>query len=365
MLVIDGATVERLLPMADAVDLMRDTFRRYSAGRVVQPVRHMVRSPSGEVLAVMPAYVGPPAATSPEVGSPGAVPPGAGAPGAGSPGTESSPLSDSYAGYGLKTVLIKPDNASRGLPVHIGMVLVFDPETGMPAALIDAAALTAIRTAAASAAATDALARPEAAVLAILGAGVQARSHLRAMCAVRKPKEVRVWNHRVPSARTFADWARDRLDLTVTVAATVSDAVADADVICTVTAAREPLLPAAAVAPGAHVNAVGSSFADRRELAGDLVARCAVFVDSRESAHAEAGDLLLAAREGHFDTGAIRAEIGEVLRGAHPGRSGPEEITLFKSLGLAAQDVVAGFAVYRRAVAAGAGEEVAMRGDGS
>lgn len=351
MIVIDGSTVWRLLPMVDAVELMRDTFRRYSGGRVVQPVRHMVRSPSGEVLAVMPAHVAPP--------EPGVVTAGAATAGA----AQRQP--DPHAGFGLKTVLIKPDNAARGLPVHVGLVLVFDPETGTPAALIDAAALTAIRTAAASAAATDALARPDAAVLTILGAGVQARSHLRAMCAVRRPEKVRVWNHRAQSARAFADWARERLDVDVTVAATVPDAVADADVICTVTAAREPLLPAAPVAAGAHINAVGSSFADRRELAGDLVARCAVFVDSRESAHAEAGDLLLAAREGHFHPGAIAAELGEVLNGGHPGRSGPDEITLFKSLGLAAQDVVAGFAVYRRAVADGAGDRVELRGDGS
>ncbi|QDY07991.1 ornithine cyclodeaminase family protein [Micromonospora sp. HM134] len=337
MIVIDGGTVRRLLPMADAVDLMRDTFRRYSGGRVVQPVRHMVRSPGGEVLAVMPAHVAAP-----------------------DPGT-----AQPHAGYGLKTVLIKPDNADRGLPVHVGLVLVFDPDTGLPAALIDAAALTAIRTAAASAAATDALARPDATVLAVLGAGVQARSHLRAIAVVRPVKEVRVWNHRPASAHALADWARDQLDLDVTVAGTVPAAVADADVICTVTAACEPVLPAAPVAAGTHINAVGSSFAHRRELAGDLVGRCAVFVDSRESARAEAGDLLLAAREGHFRIEAVRAEVGEVLGGDHPGRSSAGEITLFKSLGLAAQDVVTGFAVYRRAVAAGVGQRVELRGDGS
>ncbi|WKU07093.1 ornithine cyclodeaminase family protein [Micromonospora sp. HUAS LYJ1] len=336
MIVIDGETVRRLLPMADAVELMRDTFRRYSGGRVVQPVRHMVRSPGGEVLAVMPAHVAAPEATA-----------------------------QPDAGYGLKTVLIKPDNAARGLPVHVGLVLVFDPDTGLPAALIDAAALTAIRTAAASAAATDALARPDATVLAVLGAGVQARSHLRAMGAVRPVKEVRVWNHRPASAHALADWARDQLDLDVTVADTVPAAVADADVICTVTAADEPVLSAAPVAEGAHINAVGSSFAHRRELAGDLVGRCAVFVDSRESARAEAGDLLLAAREGHFRIEAVRAEVGEVLGGHHPGRSSTGEITLFKSLGLAAQDVVSGFAVYQRAAAAGAGQRVELRGDGS
>lgn len=347
MIVIDGATVRRLLPMADAVDLMRDTFRRYSAGRVVQPVRHMVRSPTGEVLAVMPAHVAAPdPGGSADQGDPGAA-------------------AESCAGYGLKTVLITPDNAARGLPVHVGLVLIFDPETGLPAALIDAAALTAIRTAAASAAATDALARPDAAVLALLGAGVQARSHLRAIGAVRPVKEVRVWNHRPASARALADWARDQLDLDVTIADTVPAAVADADVICTVTAACEPVLTAASVAAGAHINAVGSSFAHRRELAGDLVGRCAVFVDSRESARAEAGDLLLAAREGHFRIEAVRAEVGEVLRGDHPGRSSVGEITLFKSLGLAAQDVVAGFAVYQRAAGTGAGERVEMRGDGS
>ncbi|MFB9928433.1 ornithine cyclodeaminase family protein [Amycolatopsis halotolerans] len=318
MIVLNPADVRELLPMADAVDLMRTAFRAFSDGAVEQPVRHMVHSPSGDVLAVMPAHV-----------------------------------SEGEYGFGLKAVSVVPENAERGLPVHAGLVLVFDHATGQPCALASGAAITAIRTAAASAAATDALARPDASTLAILGSGVQARSHLEAMTIVRPPKTVSVWNHRRETAERFAEWAGERVDCPVEVCATAAEAASGADVVCTVTASAEPVLAVADA--GAHLNAVGSSFPDARELTGELVGRCRVFADSRESATRESGDLLAAVAEGHFAMDRIQAEIGEVLAGRHPGRESADEVTLFKSLGLAAQDVYSGLLLHRRAAATGIG----------
>jgi ornithine cyclodeaminase/alanine dehydrogenase-like protein (mu-crystallin family) len=320
VIVLDPAEVRELLPMADAVELMRTAFRAFSGGAVEQPVRHMVRSPAGDVLAVMPAHVG-----------------------------------EGEHGFGLKAVSIVPANAGRGLPVHAGLVLVFDPKTGQPCALASGAAITAIRTAAASAVATDALARPDASTLAILGSGVQARSHLEAMAIVRPPKAVSVWNHRRETAERFAEWAAERIACPVEVCATAAEAASGADVVCTVTASAEPVLAAADVAAGAHLNAVGSSFPGARELTGELVGRCRVFTDSRESAARESGDLLIAVAEGHFAMDGIQAEIGEVLAGGHPGRGSADEVTLFESLGLAAQDVYSGLVLHRRAVATGIG----------
>jgi ornithine cyclodeaminase/alanine dehydrogenase-like protein (mu-crystallin family) len=319
-LLLNAAETRAALPMPAAIETMRTALREFSDGQVVQPLRHMVRSPGGDVLAVMPAWA--------------------------------------PAGFGLKTVVIKPGNPDRGLPAHLGLVTVFDPVSGVPLAVMDGAVITAIRTAAVSAVATDALARPDARVLAVLGAGVQAREHLRAMLAVRTPSVIRVWNHRPERARELAAWAAAELDVAVTPVGTVKEAAFDADIVCATTASPTPILESGVIADGAHVNAVGSSFPDRRELTGDLIGRAAVFVDSRASALAEAGDLVLAFAEGAAEPSVVRAEVGEVLLGRHPGRITPGEITVFKSLGLAVEDVLAGFEAYRRALAAGVGRSV-------
>lgn len=330
MIVLDADAVRALHPMSESIDLMRRALRAFSAGRTVQPQRAMVSGAPCEVLAVMPAYVEP-----------------------------TTELPD--AGHGLKVIAIKPGNPARGLDAHLGLVLVFDDETGMPAALMDGATVTAVRTAAVSAVATDLLADPAADVLAVLGAGVQARSHLEAMAQVRELRIAKVWSRRPEQARELATWAAERgLPFPVEAVGTVAAATVDAGVICTVTASPEPVLEVGHVRPGAHINAVGSSFPDRREVAGELVARCSVFVDSRASALLEAGDLRIPIQQGLLGPEAIRAEVGEVLLGRAPGRRTPLEITLFKSLGLAVEDVVAGFAVYARARDQGLGTTVRL-----
>ncbi|MGM1058016.1 ornithine cyclodeaminase family protein [Saccharothrix sp. Mg75] len=310
---LDGDAVRELLPMSAAIPLMRDALRSFSAGRVNQPVRTVVPGAGGDLLAVMPAFV---------------------------------PFGDGRGVFGVKAIAVKPGNPARCLDPHPGLVLVLDPDTAVPLAVVDGTSLTAIRTAAVSAVATDALARPDAGVLALLGSGTQARAHLTALALVRDLREVRVWSRDPDRARAFAEWA---VGHPVVRAASVAEAVAGADLICTTTSSPTPLLGAGEVAAGAHVNAVGAVFPDRRELAGDLVGRARVFVDSRESALVESGDLLSAMAEGHFAASDIRAEIGEVLLGGHPGRGGDDEVTVFESLGLAVEDVVAARYVCERA----------------
>jgi ornithine cyclodeaminase/alanine dehydrogenase-like protein (mu-crystallin family) len=336
MLVLDADAVRRLHPMEESIALMRTALQKFSSGAVIQPQRAMLRTPDGDAFAVMPAVVT-----------------------AGDQAEEAA----GRGGFGVKVVAVKPGNPALGFPAILGLVLVLD-ERGVPDALMDGGAVTAIRTAAASGAATDLLAREDASTLALLGSGVQARSHLEAMAAVRSLSRVRVWSRDPDRARAFADEAA-AFPFPVEPADTVARATADADIICTVTGSVEPLLLDGHVATGAHINAVGSSFPDHRELSGALVARCSVYVDSRTAAQAEAGDLLLAAAEGHIPAGAVGAEVGEVLLGLAPGRRKPEETTLFKSLGMAVEDVVAGLDIARRARDLSIGVEVPFLDPGS
>lgn len=329
MRILDDAAVRELFPMPAAIEVVREALRSSSSGSVRQPLRTMLPGAGGDVFAVMPAHV--PLRGEQERGV-----------------------------FGLKAIAVKPDNPSRGLHPHLGLVLVLDPDTAVPSAIVDATSLTAIRTAAASAAATAVLARPDAGVLALLGSGAQARTHLEAVGLVRELREVRVWSRNPEHARAFADDVRGTLPMPVRCAATAAEAVAGADIICTTTASSEPLITSADVADGAHINAVGAVFPDRRELAGDLVARAGIFADSRESALAEAGDLLLAADEDCFRAPDIRAEIGEVLLAEHPGRTGDEEVTVFESLGLAAEDILSAHHIHDRAVQLGIGARAGL-----
>ncbi len=332
MLVLDGAAVRALFPMEAAIAEMRTALARYSAGEVVQPLRMVVRAPDRtNLLALMPAWTGP----------------SAGAAG----GREA---------LGLKAVAIFPGNPAHGLDVHQGAVTMFDPETGVPTATLDAATVTEIRTAAVSGVATDALALPSAGDLAILGAGVQARSHLEAMATVRPLRRVRVWSRTATHAQAFADWAGTRFGQPVEVCATPAAALAGADLACTTLACVEPVVEAAMLAPGLHLNAVGACVPSARELTTDAVAAATVIVDSRESALGEAGDLLIPIHAGALDPSHIAAELGEVLLGRHPGRTLPEEITLFKSLGLAIEDVTAGAYIQHAARAQGLGTDAPL-----
>ena len=256
--------------------------------------------------------------------------------------------------FALKSICIMPGNPARGLDAHQGTVTLFDGSTGAPTAILDASALTAVRTAAVSAVATRVLAREDARVLAVLGAGVQARAHLRALSTVREFSEVRVYARSAEHARALADGG-------ATVASSAEEAVRGADVVVLATSAREPVVSRDWLATGAHVNAIGASVASSRELDVDTVAASALFCDSRESLRNEAGEFRLAIEQGAI-TGEdhVRAELGEVLAGMAPGRTSPEELTLFRSLGLAVEDLGAAETAVARARKLGLGVEVEL-----
>ncbi len=332
MRILDRTQVERLLPIETATGLMAEAMRRYSAGLIDQPLRTILRPQRDDgLLGTMPCHVAP------------------------------SGPDDPLHGYGVKAMVLKPDNPRRGLDLHNGLVVVFDPETGAPLALMDAGAVTAVRTAAVSAVATDALAAEDCETLAILGAGVQARAHLRAMLHVRPGiKKLRTWSRTPEHARAFAEWAGGVFGGGVEVAEEPGAAVTGADLVCSTLACREPVVRAAHLADGVHVNAVGASFRDHREYFADAVARAALFVDSRQSALSESGDIAAPLAQGLIGPEHILAELGEILLGRHPGRTRADQITLYKSLGLAAQDVVAGLAIARAAQAQQVGFEVAL-----
>jgi len=241
-----------------------------------------------------------------------------------------------YAGaLGAKLVAFYPNN--QGIPSHHAMILLFRPETGEPLATMDGRLITEMRTAAGSAVATRLLARPEAAVLGILGSGVQARSHLEAMRLVRTFRDVRVW-----SPRNAAAFARQ---FGIRATASAEEAVRGADVVVVATTSKTPVLSGAWLAAGTHINAVGAPRPTWRELDDEALRKAKLYVESREAATAESGDVIA--------SGKIFAEIGEVVMGARPGRQSPDEITLYKSVGVAVQDVVSADLVYRTAVRAG------------
>jgi alanine dehydrogenase len=325
MLVIDAAAVRELFPMTAAIEEMREALMRYSARTIVQPLRTVLHAPDGGgMLGAMPAWAGP------------------------------------DRGFGIKTVTIHPGNPARGLDTHQGTVTMFDRETGVPSAVLDAATITEIRTAAVSAVATEALAAPDAGNLAVLGAGTQARSHLEAMAALRPLRRIRLWNRTREHAEALAAWAGTRFGPPVEVTGSVTDAMVDADLVCTTLACVEPVISKDMLAPGVHLNAVGACLPTTRELDTGAVAAATVFADSRESALAEAGDLVIPIGAGDLTADHLVAEVGEVLLDRHPGRSRPDEITLFKSLGLAIEDVVAGSYIERQALLRGLGTQAML-----
>lgn len=325
MLIVDGATVRRLLPMDRCIDLMADALAALARHEAVNPLRAVLSLPFADsALAVMP-------------------------------GAQAAPPS-----FGVKVISIFPQNREAGLETHLGFVLLFEADHGRPIALVDAGEVTAIRTAAVSGAATRVLARPEAGDLAILGSGTQARTHLEAMRAVRPIGRVRAWSPNAGRLAAFAAEASARHGITVETVGNARAAVEGADIICTLTAAREPIVEGEWLAPGTHLNAVGSALPTARELDAEAVRRARLFVDRRESALHESGDVLLAMRDGAITAEHIVAELGEVLTGAAAGRSSDEQITLFKSLGLAVEDVAAAGAVVEAARAEGAGTTISL-----
>jgi ornithine cyclodeaminase/alanine dehydrogenase-like protein (mu-crystallin family) len=269
----------------------------------------------------------------------------------------------SGAVFALKAICVMPDNPARGLDAHQGTVTLFDGETGVPTAILDASAITAIRTAAVSAVATGLLAPAGARTLAILGAGVQGRAHLEALAPLRGFEEVRVYAPTQAHAQALADQAGQAgLALAaVSAAASAEDAVRGADVVVTATSAREPVLAHSWLKPGAHVNAVGASTPRAREIDTATVAASALFCDSRESLRNEAGEFQLAIREGAIPGEEhVRAELGEVLAGSAPGRRDDAELTLFRSLGIAVEDLAAAVTAVAAARAKGLGTEAEL-----
>jgi ornithine cyclodeaminase/alanine dehydrogenase-like protein (mu-crystallin family) len=321
ILVISGADVRRMLTMERCIELIDATMRTVSRGGAQLPLRIGAGIPGGNVVAVMPGHM--------------------------------NARADAPAVAGAKVIAVFPNNSQRGLPSHSGVVVLFDVECGAPLAMVDATAITDLRTAAASAVATNALARADSTRLAIIGTGEQAAAHVYAMAVVRPLRSIKVWGRSQERAQEFAQRESAAAGVSIEVAATVQQAVADADIVCTTTSAREPILQGAWLRAGAHVNLVGASSAQAREADDDLVKRAAFFVDFRASALAQAGELL-----GAFGTRAsehIRAEIGEVLSGARPGRTNRDQVTVYKSLGIAAQDLAAAHYVYEYARRTGGG----------
>jgi ornithine cyclodeaminase len=328
VLVINQSEVPKFLPMAQCVDVMAQALETLSRGGAMLPLRTILRLPDGRnAFAVMPAFM-----ESPRV-------------------------------MGAKAVSVYPGNHGTALDSHQGAVLLFDTEHGSVLAVMDASSITAIRTAAVSAVATRALALPDASELAILGSAVQARTHVDSIRLVRPIRRVRIWSRNDEHAGEFAAWVRRRhRDLAVEVFANARDAVAGAHVVCTTTASREPVLMGEWISAGTHINAVGASAATARELDSSAVARSRFFVDRRESTLNESGDFLLAKRDGLIGDDHILAEIGEVLIGRHPGRTSADEITLFKSLGLAIEDLASAHHIYERAMREGGGTRVELGG---
>jgi ornithine cyclodeaminase len=263
---------------------------------------------------------------------------------------------------GLKAIAVFPGNEGTPLDSHQGIVVLFDPRSGAPSAIMDASSITAIRTAAVSGVATRALARSDAGDLAILGSGVQARTHLEAIGKVRQLRRVRAWSRSREHLAAYVRWARERLGVEVEPTASAREAVSGADLICTTTASATPVVEGAWVADGAHINAVGSSIPTTRELDTATVARSRLVVDRLESALNEAGDFLIPKHEGAIGDDHILGELGGLLAGSFQGRRTDSDVTIFKSLGLAIEDLAAAHHVLGKAEARGIGLVAALGG---
>jgi ornithine cyclodeaminase/alanine dehydrogenase-like protein (mu-crystallin family) len=260
----------------------------------------------------------------------------------------------------MKMVSVFNDNPGKGLPLIHALVVVVNAETGKPDAVMDGTYLTALRTGAASGAATDLLARDDARVAAVFGAGVQGRTQLAAVCTVRPIEEAWIYDIEPQRAETYAEEMGERIGATVNVARSPSEAVGPADVICTATTSSHPVFADVDVQPGTHINAVGAYTPQMREIPPETVLRAKVVIDHHEAALAEAGDLLIPMEQGLMSAGHIYAELGEIVAGDRPGRETVQEITLFKSVGVAVQDVAVAGAVLEAARKLGLGTRLAL-----
>ena len=314
VLIANQDQVSDLLPMHECIEVMQDALKMLAGGDAILPLRTMLVLPDGQnLMGLMPSYLG---------------------------GIQS---------VGVKVIAAFPSNYGTEYDTHQGVVLLFDTERGLLRAIVDGTAITAIRTAAVSGVATKLLARPDAGDLAIVGAGTQARAHLEAMLVVRDIRRVRVYSLPLEGAYQFARRESHRHGIEVEVKETAQEAVGGADIICTVTTAKEPVVKGEWVAPGAHINAVGAFTPTTRELDTAAVAQSRFYGDRRESTLSEAGEFLIPKNEGVIDESHIVGEIGEILVGKVQGRTSPGEITLFKSLGIAIEDLAAAHYVLNKA----------------
>lgn len=324
VLILNHAEVSELLTMRECIDCMSEALAALARGEAYQPLRMIVMPPgaAGD-MALMPSY-----------------------------------LSGDEPAYGLKAVCFFPENPEKGLDSHQGGVLLFSGQTGELMSVMSASAITAIRTAAVSGLATKLLAREDARELAIIGSGVQARAHLEAMATVRPIRRVRVASRRLDHARRFAEELGPKYEFPIEPVATIESAVREADIIVTASTAEEPIVKRNWIPKGAHLNVVGSSIPTTREIDSETVAAASLFVDRRESTVNEGGEYLFALREGKIGAQHIRGEIGELLIGSCSGRASPDEITMFKSLGLAIEDLASARFLYEKAARLGAGSWV-------
>lgn len=327
LLVLDAEAVRRALPMSSAIEGMKDAFAQLSSGEALVPQRTQLPVDSHNGISIfMPAYL------------------------AGS---------DALA---MKVVSVFPDNLQEEMPTIHGLVVALDSRTGKPVAILEGGTLTAIRTGAGSGAATDLLAREDASVAAIIGSGVQARTQLEAVCTACHITEVRVFSPNGAHARRFAAELAGRGPIPgeIEVTGSADEAVVGADIVCTATSSSTPVFSGAALGPGSHINAVGSFRTDMQEVDVETVSRSLVVVDSREAAREEAGDLMIPIEQGLFGFDQIHAELGEIVTGRRAGRTSAGQITYFKSVGVAVQDVIAASIAIENAAAQGLGLEIEL-----
>lgn len=309
---IDREEVARRLTYDICIPIVRDAMIAFSKGETKQLLRSVIPLSAGRFFGIMPGALG-----------------------------ENAP-------FGAKLISIYPENFAKGRQSHQGLVVLFDPETGEAVCALHAGEITAIRTGAASAVATDALARNDARRLALLGYGEQAATHARAIRKVRNIQSITVWGRSAERARAFAERTQAELGIPVAAAGTVAKAVAEADIVCTLTSAAEPILKGEWVRPGTHLNVVGSSYAAPAEIDNALVVRSRFIVDSREGVLQQGAEFLRAKAAGLIGDDHIAGEIGQVLAGKVEGRRSADEITVYKSLGHIVQDLASAWAIYEQ-----------------
>lgn len=312
-LFINKEKVNELLPMNECIDVMEKTFRSLATGECLQPLRSLMWLPDKSgILGMMPGY-------------------------AAGPGV-----------MGIKIITVFPANKNLGLPSHQGVVILFDAKNGEPLLIADAEEITAIRTAAASALATRLLSKEEASVLAIIGSGVQAKRHIEAILLVRKIKQIRLWSRNENNAIELAEKTASTFGIPVTVQQNAQDAVAGADIICTVTSASQPVVMGKWISAGTHINVVGSCTPAARELDSNAIIKASLFTDNYESLFNEAGDFIIPQKEGAINSNHVKGDLSEVLTGTKNGRTTSDEITVFKSLGIAAEDIFSAWHIYEK-----------------